>query len=95
MLEKASALFSSRGANLQSYIYGTSALANGQRTDKVRIAPLAVHRTCIAAYPIPTPDDATGKGQTFLTSMLSMCKLAHHKYILAWSMNKGWQNWHR
>ena len=37
MLEKASALFSSRGANLQSYIYGTSALANGQRTDKVHM----------------------------------------------------------
>lgn len=37
MLEKASALFSSRGANLQSYIYGTSALTNGQSTDKVRL----------------------------------------------------------
>jgi len=35
MLEKASALFS-RGANLQSYIYSTSALADGQKTDKVQ-----------------------------------------------------------
>ena len=47
MLEKASALFSSRGANLQAYIYGTSALANGQRTDKVR----RQHWQCIAHAP--------------------------------------------
>ena len=36
MLEKASALFSTRGATLQSYIYGMSALANGPPTGKVR-----------------------------------------------------------
>ncbi len=60
MLEKASALFSSRGANLQSYIYGTSALADGQRTDKVRIAPLgsALHMH----HPFG-PDAITGEGR--------------------------------
>lgn len=67
MLEKASALFSSRGANLQSYIYGTSALANGQRTDKVRIAPLAVPYICITHL---VPDAITGEGQTYLVMSL-------------------------
>ena len=35
MLEKASALFSSRGADLQSYIYSTSALADMQKAQQV------------------------------------------------------------
>ena len=35
MLEKASALFSSRDADLQSYIYSTSALADTQKAKQV------------------------------------------------------------
>ena len=40
MLEKASALFSSRGADLQSYIYSTSALADLQKAKQVLQIPL-------------------------------------------------------
>ena len=40
MLEKASALFSSRGADLQSYIYSTSALADSQKAKQVLQIPL-------------------------------------------------------
>ena len=44
MLEKASALFSSRGADLQSYIYSTSALADMQKAKQV-----------LSAFLCPTP----------------------------------------
>ena len=40
MLEKASALFSSRGADLQSYIYSSSALADSQKAKQVLHIPL-------------------------------------------------------
>ena len=42
MLEKASALFSSRGADLQSYIYSTSALADTQKAKEVLSAFLCL-----------------------------------------------------
>ena len=47
MLNRASALFSRRAADLQSYIYGTSALADAAK--KVRITfSLTGHSQCMA-----------------------------------------------
>ena len=49
MLNRASALFSRRAADLQSYIYGTSALADA--AEKVRITfSLTGHSQCMAEY---------------------------------------------